>query len=234
MTTIGYGNTAPETTGGRAMIYTLGFLSILLFAGILAKAGSIIVAVVDDWLNRIKLSCLTRPSVQVIIWGAFYYLWLLMIASYYIYWVKVRLDDEIGYREGYWYAYITTTTVGLGDFYLEHAAITGIDLLLWPLLILYGFVWLSSFLTKLGELFSLLRPSKRPPFDERLAKDERPMFSCCPNWFQRQYSITGSTIRGEGGLGQEDQNDGGSVTPTPQSLVVGSVAPSVDQLQEEE
>ena len=103
MTTIGYGNTAPETTGGRAMIYTLGFFSILLFAGILAKAGSIICAIVDDWLNRIKLSCLTRPSVQVIIWGAIYYAYCLWIASYYIYWVKNRLDDEITYQEGYWY-----------------------------------------------------------------------------------------------------------------------------------
>ena len=35
MTTVGYGNTAPTTEGGRAIIFTLGFFSILLFAGIL-------------------------------------------------------------------------------------------------------------------------------------------------------------------------------------------------------
>merc|ERR1711957_1139995 len=31
MTTIGYGNTAPETQGGRALVFTFGLLSILLF-----------------------------------------------------------------------------------------------------------------------------------------------------------------------------------------------------------
>ncbi|KAK1744491.1 hypothetical protein QTG54_005024 [Skeletonema marinoi] len=48
MTTIGYGNTAPATDGGRIMIFTLGFVSILFFGFVLGKAGSIVVAIVED------------------------------------------------------------------------------------------------------------------------------------------------------------------------------------------
>jgi len=63
MTTIGYGNTAPVSEGGRAMIYTLGFFSILLFAVILGGAGTIVVAIWDDFVNRTKLHQLNIPWV---------------------------------------------------------------------------------------------------------------------------------------------------------------------------
>lgn len=198
MTTIGYGNTAPVTQGGRSMIFTLGFLSILIFAGVLAKAGSIIVAIVDDWLYRIKLSWLTWPSIQAFIWGALYYLWCYAIAWYYVYWNQERLDVEIMYKDAYWYAYITTTTVGLGDHYLDHAVLIGIDLLVWPLLILVGFVLLSSFLNKVGELLGNLMPAEKSSFVETLADDSRPMFSCCPNWFQKPQSSSGMESVSEG------------------------------------
>jgi hypothetical protein len=198
MTTIGYGNTAPQTNGGRAMVFTFGFFSILLFAGILAKAGSIVVAIVDDWLDRIKLSWLTQPAVQALLWGALYYLWCLMIAAYFVYWNMERLDATVDFSDGYWYAYITTTTVGLGDYYLEHAAVVGTDLIVWPLLILFGFVLLSSFLNKMGELFASFVPAEQSTFAEALAEDERPMFSCCPTWFQRRGSAEGAEVEASG------------------------------------
>jgi hypothetical protein len=80
MTTVGYGNQAPETTGGRAMVYSLGFLSILAFAGILASSGSIVSVIFDDAVNRIKVQSLTTPWVAVCVWGAIYYLWMALIA----------------------------------------------------------------------------------------------------------------------------------------------------------
>jgi hypothetical protein len=81
MTTIGYGNQAPETMGGRALIYSLGFLSILAFAGILAAAGNIASHIFDDAVNRIKVHSLTTPWVACVVWGAVYYSWMGIIAA---------------------------------------------------------------------------------------------------------------------------------------------------------
>jgi hypothetical protein len=164
------------------MIFTLGFVSILVFGVVLAKAGSIVVAIVEDFLLRTHLSFLSRNWIQMIMWGGFYYLWALLIASYYIYWNWLRLDETVDLKTAYWFAYITTTTVGLGDYYLDHAAIIGVDLLVWPLLILYGFVLLAAFLTALGEFVS--KVDDGTDFADKLAA-EQSLFSCFPKLCQR-------------------------------------------------
>jgi hypothetical protein len=82
MTTVGYGNQAPETNGGRAMVYSFGFLSILAFAGILASSGSIVSAIFDDAVKRIKVQSLTTPWVALCVWGVIYYSWMALIAVY--------------------------------------------------------------------------------------------------------------------------------------------------------
>ena len=164
------------------MIFTLGFLSILVFGVVLGKAGSIVVAIVEDFLLRTHLCFLTRHWIQMIIWGALYYLWSLLIAAYYMYWNWLRLGETVDLKDAYWFAYITTTTVGLGDYYLDHAAIIGVDLLVWPLLILYGFVLLAAFLTALGEFVKTCDDGT--DFADKLAA-ERSLFSCFPKWFQR-------------------------------------------------
>jgi hypothetical protein len=56
------------------------------------------------------------------------------------------------FRDGYWFSYISTTTVGLGDIFLEPEVIQTRDLIVFPLLFLVGFVYLSSFLGKFAEL----------------------------------------------------------------------------------
>ena len=50
MTTLGFGNTAPITEGGRAMVYTLGFVCILVFTAIIGQAG-----------------CVTRPTLPAVL-----------------------------------------------------------------------------------------------------------------------------------------------------------------------
>mmetsp|Transcript_2383 Transcript_2383/g.4324 ORF Transcript_2383/g.4324 Transcript_2383/m.4324 type:complete len:461 (+) Transcript_2383:100-1482(+) len=119
MTTIGYGNATPETEGGRAMIYTLGFLSILMFAIILGTAGTIIVSIWDDFIDRTKLHQLNIPWVACVFWGFCYYAWLLAIAVVTQNWKNARLGDDMEFSEAYWFSYISTTTVGFGDYYLE-------------------------------------------------------------------------------------------------------------------
>jgi len=180
MTTMGYGNTAPTSDGGRAMIFTLGFFSIVLFAGVLAKAGSIVAAIVDDFVDRSPFECLNRPWIFTIFWGILYYAWMIFIASYYQYWNEERLeDDSIDYADAYWFAYISTTTVGLGDYYLNHAVLIGFDLLVWPLMFLFGFVLLSSFLNKVAEWIYSFLPKNRATFEEKLASENAPLVPRC-------------------------------------------------------
>ena len=104
MTTVGYGNTAPTTEGGRAMIFTLGFFSVLLFAGILANAGSVVTAIIDDGIDRANLSYFNRPWASALFWGAMYYVWMVLIASYYQFWQEDRLEETIDYSDSYWFA----------------------------------------------------------------------------------------------------------------------------------
>lgn len=237
MTTVGYGNTAPTTEGGRAMIFTLGFFSILLFAGILANAGSVVTAIIDDGIDRANLSYFNRPWASAIFWGSMYYVWMVLIASYYQFWQEDRLEETIDYADSYWFACkfavsgnneylfnfypfsltpaccsplilfispttdISTTTVGLGDYYLEHGVIIGYDLLVWPLLFLFGFVLLSSFLTKVAEFLASFFPSDKPSFAERLADANVPLFPC----LKRHHTARGSVIVDEEEDGGDDE-----------------------------
>lgn len=159
LTTIGYGNQAPETDAGRAMIYSLGFLSILMFAGILATAGFIAAAIVDDTLVRSRLVVLTRPCLSWVFWGILYYGWMAAIAAVTVRWKRTRLGpsaDDFTIRDGYWFGYISSTTVGLGDIFLEPEVFLYRDLVTFPLLFLVAFVLVAAFLSKFAELIGLL------------------------------------------------------------------------------
>lgn len=105
------------------MTFTLGFVSILCFGAILATAGSILSLIFDDIAHRLRLHLLTRPWVASCIWGTAYYSWMVLIAGLTERWKLKRLgDDAFTMREGYWFAYISTTTVGLGGKYRRHEA----------------------------------------------------------------------------------------------------------------
>jgi Ion channel len=154
LSTMGYGNQAPVTKTGRALVYTAGFVSILLFAAVLALAGHVVTAIVDDILARLKLAFLNKPWIACIMWGALYYLWMMVIAAKTINWKRRRLGDDFSSNDAFWFAYISTTTVGLGDYYLEPEVFTGGDLITWPFTMLIGFVFLASFLGKFAALLS--------------------------------------------------------------------------------
>ena len=116
MTTVGYGNQSPTTQGGRLLIYILGFVTILAFAGILAAAGYIVSELLEDAIGRFHhftfLSKLSKRWVSCIFWGCAYYGWMFVIGGVTVWWKKDRLeDDEFHINDGYWFAYISTTTV---------------------------------------------------------------------------------------------------------------------------
>lgn len=62
------------------------------------------------------------------------------------------MDEDFGFDQGYWFAYISTTTVGLGDIYLDPEVIVTEDLMFFSFIFLIGFVFLASFLEKLSSL----------------------------------------------------------------------------------
>lgn len=121
MTTVGYGNQAPVTVGGRVMIFTLGFLSILLFGSILAAAGTIISHLVHDFVVRSKIRCLTNKFIMMLIWGSLWVAWMVLLSNYMIEVSRFRWgpDSVLSWGDGMWFAYISTTTVGLGGKYCE-------------------------------------------------------------------------------------------------------------------
>lgn len=71
--------------------------------------------------------------------------------------------------------------MGFGDYYLEHEAISGQDVVGFASLILVAFVLLSSFLNKLAEFVQSFRNSSGaensgPTFEETL--NDTPICSC--------------------------------------------------------
>jgi hypothetical protein len=99
------GNQSPQTRGGTLMVFSLGFLSILAFGGVLASSGYIVSRVFDDAVNRSDaLKCLSWPWVASLFWGTSYYTWMILIAYYTKVWKSKRLEDEsFTMRDGYWF-----------------------------------------------------------------------------------------------------------------------------------
>lgn len=152
MTTVGYGNQSPSTAGGRTLVYTIGSVSILLFGSLLIMSGSVVSTILEDALRRRRFS--PRP-VGAIAWGSCSTLWMLVLAGYTGHWKHKRLGEEASsfdLRDGYWFAYITSTTVGLGDIFIQSEVILFSDLLVFTLIILISFTILSAFLSKLSEI----------------------------------------------------------------------------------
>lgn len=163
---------------------TLGFLSILLFAGILATAGTILIAISDDFVSRTKLRKYNYIWAGCLFWGSCYYVWMLVIAAYTKAWKADRLnvDNQVDFSQAYWFSYISTTTVGLGDYIVEQQSIVRSDLFTFPLLFLVGFVLLSNFSIKLTDFIGALFPNNgRISLQDKLAQSDLP---CC--WKNRR------------------------------------------------
>lgn len=100
-----------------------------------------------------------------------------IIALYAAWWKDDRLEEHLPYKDAYWFSFISTTTVGFGDYYLDHEVIQKRDLIVWPLLFLTGFVLLSSFLNKLSECILGWFPQDGPTLEENLENTDVP---CLP------------------------------------------------------
>eukprot|EP00980_Cylindrotheca_fusiformis_P020276 scaffold7330_cov146-Cylindrotheca_fusiformis.AAC.15 len=168
--TTGYGNQAPVTDDGRLLIYIAGTFSLILFAAVLGSTGYIILAIFDDLVNRFWLSrCLKHSIVGVVLWGTIWLCWSVLISTDSDNWWRARLPDfDVDRSDSMWFAFISTSTIGLGDYFLQPEVIFAVDALKFSVEFLIGFVFLSTFLNKIGEfLFSLL-PKRSNSLEARL------------------------------------------------------------------
>jgi hypothetical protein len=161
MTTVGYGNQAPTSREGRILVFTAGFVSILLFAVTLGFAGYILSSIIDDIVYRTHVEFISWPTVGCVIWGSCWMAWMLVIAGSADLFYSRRYGDP-DFADGgdlYWFAYISTTTVGLGDYFLQPEVIFASDTMTFGVEFLVGFVFASTFFSKLGELITGLVPN---------------------------------------------------------------------------
>jgi len=149
MTTIGYGNTAPKTCGGRAMVYTLGFFSILAFTACISTSGRITLTIMDDLFEHFKMHRLVKGWMSTLFWLTVSWLWVL--ANGIFYHLRLGILEGTSFDDSFWWAYNTMTTIGLGDVYITHSEVNYYDLLYSLPCVLVGFVFLANFLVKLSE-----------------------------------------------------------------------------------
>jgi hypothetical protein len=182
------------------MIYTLGFISIVAFAATAASAGYIMTSLFDDIMKKAKLGFLSSPLAASVFWGVLYYSWLLLISSLTEDWKESRLGEEQDFTRGYWFAYISTTTVGLGDIYLEPEVLVTQDLLIFSLVFLIGFVFLASFLGSLGSFIKGVESIGGKSFPENLAATT----ICCGHKVVKAgYHVGEEAVKGGYHLGEE-------------------------------
>ena len=138
----------------------------LLFGTVLAKAGDIVTTIFEDVVSQysdLKLRWLTITWIMMIFWGVTFYAWTAALAAVTMAWKKDRVGEEMNFKDAYWFAFNSITTVGLGDFYIGGEAIAPTDVVLFAMIFLVGFVLLANFLTKLRELLgNLTHPRDLP------------------------------------------------------------------------
>lgn len=91
----------------------------------------------------------------------------------YFNWNNARLGPSNGItaRDSYWFSYVSTTTIGFGDFYVAPEVLVVSDLFLYPIILLVGFIFFSAFLGRLADLLASPSQAYGRRLVERLAKD---------------------------------------------------------------
>lgn len=109
------------------------------------------------------LKRLSKGIVACLFWFTALCLWLLVIAGVAISYIKQRTGGSrsVTLSDAFWFSYISVSTVGLGDFHVDHTLFLPRDMFYIPLCFLVGFVLLANFLLKLSDILIKYLPCDR-------------------------------------------------------------------------
>jgi len=217
MTTVGYGNQTPVTEEGRTLVIIAGIACLILFAAVLGSSGYIITTIFDDFVSRLSFHrFVEHPLVGVLLWGGIWIGWAYAIAYGADAWWARRLPDyDVTVNDSLWFAFISTSTIGLGDYYLQPEVMFASDALAFSVTFLVGFVLLSTFLSKIGESLYLILPKRQNSLQTRLKNTNLIFWSHWPcneacNDRIRSYVYKEKEMEGES---SDDTEDGSSESP---------------------
>ena len=116
---------------------------------------------------------LHKPEYSVPLWAILSLLWINLIAwNARSYW-KTRVPEyDYTVGDSYWFSYISIFTVGLGDVFLQPQGMFISDVFRWTALFLNGFVFISAFLGKFGDLLIKYFPSRGESLEYHLARTD--------------------------------------------------------------
>ena len=106
MTTIGYGEYTVVTDEGRAIVYTLGFLTILIFGTSMGLAGSVVLDTFDDFAFRRNYSFLTKGIPSVVFWFCMFYATIGAFGCVAFYYTKQKLEGNLTTIEAIWFCFM--------------------------------------------------------------------------------------------------------------------------------
>ncbi len=167
------------------LLVTAGLFSLILFGAVLGLCGYVLLAIFDDMVGRFGFAHrVGHPVIAMFLWGTIWLAYALAIATDVDYWWQERLPEFAADIDGYdalWFAYVSTSTIGLGDYYLQPEVIFASDTLKYSVLFMIGFVFLSTFFGKIAECLALLLPKKHNSLEARLAATR--VLACWPRGF---------------------------------------------------
>jgi Ion channel len=93
-------------------------------------AGDVIGILADDFFRKTGLKALARPIAGALFWAGIALCWLLLIARLALdFWTKRVPYLDVDRGDSIWFAYITSLTIGLGDYFLVRTSYSRDDVI---------------------------------------------------------------------------------------------------------
>ncbi|KAK9870272.1 hypothetical protein WA026_006360 [Henosepilachna vigintioctopunctata] len=118
LTTIGYGNITPETTEGRIFCIVFALIGIPLTLTVIADLGRLFAHAASSFIKNVpplpngmrSAMVVRRTTSYAFLSVCFLFIYLAIGASVFVMW-----EEDWSFFEGFYFCFITMTTIGFGD-----------------------------------------------------------------------------------------------------------------------